>query len=128
MDLSETKDLFLEDSFGGNMKSKEESGHKLFSRMNGEQLSAWQLSIRPQNQALARAKRKWKITFHWKYQRFAKNYLRCIHAVDENVGRLYDLLNQTKPMELGTLFTQRAKVVFSERMVGLETDGCMNPL
>ena len=64
----------------------------------------------------------------WKYQRFAKNYLRCIHAVDENVGRLYDFANQTKPMELGTLFTQRAKVVFSERMVGLETDGCMNPL
>ena len=96
-DLSETKDLFLEDSFGGNMKSKEESGHKLFSRMNGEQLSAWQLSIRPQNQALARAKLEMEDNISWKYQRFAKNYLRCIHAVDENVGRLYDFAesNQT---------------------------------
>ncbi len=28
----------------------------------------------------------------WKYQRFIKDYLRCVHAVDRNVGRLLDYL------------------------------------
>jgi lysophospholipase L1-like esterase len=31
----------------------------------------------------------------WKYQRYMKNYLRCIKAVDENVGRVLDYLDQS---------------------------------
>jgi arylsulfatase A-like enzyme len=31
----------------------------------------------------------------WHYQRFIKNYLRCIAAVDENIGRLLDYLDQS---------------------------------
>jgi len=30
----------------------------------------------------------------WKYQRYIKNYLRCIVALDENVGRLLDYLDE----------------------------------
>ncbi len=30
----------------------------------------------------------------WKYQKFIKDYLRCIASVDENVGRLLDYLDQ----------------------------------
>jgi arylsulfatase A-like enzyme len=30
----------------------------------------------------------------WAYQLYLKDYLRCIHAVDENVGRLLDYLDQ----------------------------------
>ena len=30
----------------------------------------------------------------WKYQRYIKDYLRCIKAVDENVGRLLDFLDK----------------------------------
>ncbi len=29
----------------------------------------------------------------WKYQRYVKDYLRCVHAVDEQVGRILDYLD-----------------------------------
>lgn len=32
--------------------------------------------------------------FRWKYQRYIKDYLRCIASVDDNVGRLLDFLDQ----------------------------------
>ena len=31
----------------------------------------------------------------WKYQRYIKDYLRCIKAVDENVGRLLEYLDDS---------------------------------
>lgn len=31
----------------------------------------------------------------WKYQRYIKDYLRCVASVDENVGRLLDYLDRT---------------------------------
>jgi arylsulfatase A-like enzyme len=31
----------------------------------------------------------------WKYQRYVKDYLRCIDAIDENVGRVLDYLDET---------------------------------
>ncbi len=31
----------------------------------------------------------------WKYQRYIKDYLRCVASVDDNVGRLLDYLDQT---------------------------------
>jgi arylsulfatase A-like enzyme len=30
---------------------------------------------------------------HWKYERFIKDYLRCIASIDDNVGRLLDYLD-----------------------------------
>jgi arylsulfatase A-like enzyme len=30
---------------------------------------------------------------HWKYQRYIKDYLRCVASVDDNVGRLLDYLD-----------------------------------
>ena len=32
--------------------------------------------------------------FRWKYQRYIKDYLRCIASVDDNVGRLLDFLDR----------------------------------
>ncbi len=29
----------------------------------------------------------------WKYQRYIKDYLRCIVSIDENIGRLLDYLD-----------------------------------
>lgn len=29
----------------------------------------------------------------WKYQRYMRNYLQCVHSIDENVGRLLDRLD-----------------------------------
>ena len=38
---------------------------------------------------------KGKDLVHWKYQRYLKDYLRCIASIDENVGRVLDYLDKT---------------------------------
>ena len=60
---------------------------KNLARMNDEQFSTWQLLWRPQNEAYSRDIPTGEELLRWKYQRFTKNYLRCIKDVDENIGR-----------------------------------------
>lgn len=36
---------------------------------------------------------------HWKYQRYIKDYLRCVASVDDNVGRLLDYLDENNLSE-----------------------------
>ena len=55
--------------------------------MNDEQKSAWMLSWKPQNEAIARESLNEKSSSIWKFQRFLKNYLRCLLAMDKNIGR-----------------------------------------
>ncbi|GAA4486641.1 sulfatase [Microbacterium panaciterrae] len=35
----------------------------------------------------------------WKYQRYMRNYLQCIHSIDENVARVLDRLDETGETE-----------------------------
>lgn len=42
----------------------------------------------PVPEGLSRAEEK-----HWKYQRYIKDYLRCIASIDDNVGRMLDYLD-----------------------------------
>ena len=66
----------------------------IYDQLNAEQFSAWQLGIRPQNEAFSRLSGDTSDALNLKYQRFVKNYLRCIRAIDENIGRLYDQINR----------------------------------
>ena len=68
-------------------------------KMNEEQSSAWQLAWRPKNEALVRENLTDEALLRWKYQRFAKNYLRCIKGIDENVGRIVASLSSFKNSE-----------------------------
>ena len=61
--------------------------------LNTEQLTAWQLALRPQNEAFIRSNLETHELISWKYQRFAKNYLRCVRAIDENIGRICDYIS-----------------------------------
>lgn len=47
-----------------------------------------------ENEALAAAKLTPDERTRWNYQRYVKDYLRCVDAVDENVGRVLDYLDQ----------------------------------
>jgi arylsulfatase A-like enzyme len=58
-----------------------------------EQLAAWKAAYDPKNKAFAEAKPEGRNLVKWKYQRYAKDYLRCVASVDENVGRLLDYLD-----------------------------------
>jgi N-acetylglucosamine-6-sulfatase len=70
-----------------------------YQRMNDEQKAAWDAQYEPENQAFIEAMRDGQLSdeqiVRWKYQRYIKDYLRCIAAVDENVGRVLDYLNES---------------------------------
>jgi arylsulfatase A-like enzyme len=58
-----------------------------------EQQQAWDAVYVPQNEAFQKANLQGDDLIRWKYQRYMKDYLRCIDSVDENVGRLLDYLD-----------------------------------
>jgi arylsulfatase A-like enzyme len=61
---------------------------RTIGRMNPEQLAAWNAAYEPKNKAFLEANLSGKDLVRWKYQRYLKDYLRCIRAVDESVGVL----------------------------------------
>ena len=73
-------------------KSLDRSGFRNKQRMTPEQLAAWDAAYEPKNQAFLRANLVGDELVRWKYQRYIKNYLRCIKGVDESVGQIMDYL------------------------------------
>lgn len=64
-------------------------------RYTPEQLEAWNAAYEPKNKAFKEANLKGKELVRWKYQRYIKDYLRCIASVDDNIGRLLDYLDES---------------------------------
>ncbi|MEE2719135.1 MAG: sulfatase [Planctomycetota bacterium] len=63
-------------------------------RMTPGQLAAWDAAFADRNEAFRAAKLEGRDLVRWKYQRYIKNYLRCIASVDDNVGRLLAWLDE----------------------------------
>ncbi|MEE9603633.1 MAG: sulfatase-like hydrolase/transferase, partial [Thermoguttaceae bacterium] len=62
-------------------------------KLNAEQLEVWNAAYGPKNEAFKKADLKGDDLIRWKYQRYSKDYLRCIASVDDNVGRMLDSLD-----------------------------------
>jgi arylsulfatase A-like enzyme len=60
-----------------------------------EQKKPWDAAYNPKNEAFEKANLQGKDLVRWKYQRYIKDYLRCIASVDDNVGRLLDYLDDS---------------------------------
>ena len=56
---------------------------------------SWDAAYGPKNEAFRKANLSGRELVRWKYQRYMKNYLRCIKGVDESVGRLMAWLEQS---------------------------------
>ncbi|MGJ8697414.1 MAG: sulfatase family protein [Verrucomicrobiaceae bacterium] len=67
-----------------------------YGRMNEAQKKEWDAHFGPENEAFL--KRVGKMSdeeiVRWKYQRYMKNYLGTVKAVDESVGRMLDYLDE----------------------------------
>ena len=63
-------------------------------RMTPEQLTKWRAHYGPKDKAFHEAKLTGKDLVRWKFQRYAKNYLRCVKGVDESLGNLQKTLKQ----------------------------------
>lgn len=64
-------------------------------RFTPQQLEAWNAAYEPKNKAFLEARPEGKDLVRWKYQRYIKDYLRCIASVDDNIGRLLDYLDES---------------------------------
>jgi len=60
-----------------------------------EQLEVWNAAYGPKNKAFEEANLQGKDLIRWKYQRYIKDYLRCIASVDDNIGRMLDYLDES---------------------------------
>ena len=60
-----------------------------------QQRAKWDAAYGAKNAAFKDAKLEGDELLKWKYQRYVKDYLRCIDSVDENVGRLLNYLEQS---------------------------------
>ncbi|HET6424851.1 MAG TPA: sulfatase [Planctomycetaceae bacterium] len=58
------------------------------------QLKEWNAYYGPRNEQFQRANLTGKDLVRWRYQRYMHDYLACVKAVDENIGRLLDFLDQ----------------------------------
>ena len=82
-----------EDALGRKLKNPE------LPRMTAEQRKKWDAAYDPKNEAFLINKPQGKELVRWKYQRYIKDYLRCITSVDDNIGRLLDYLDKTGQAE-----------------------------
>ena len=62
--------------------------------LSPEQQAAFDKAYGEENKELEKSAFTGQQRTKWNYQRFVKDYLRCIDAVDENVGRVLDYLDE----------------------------------
>jgi len=80
-------------------------GRKVFNmkykRFNPEQKRVWDSVYMPMNEEFKKAYPKMtpKDMMKWRYQRYMQDYLACVAAVDENVGRVLDYLDKNNLTE-----------------------------
>lgn len=74
-------------SFGG------QDGNAEWARMTPEQKKMWDAAYGPRNAELFKTNPQGRDLVRWKYQRYIKDYLRCISSVDDNVGRVLSYLD-----------------------------------
>lgn len=62
--------------------------------MTDEQKKEWDKYYKPRNDAFNRKDVDHKAMVHWRYNRYMHDYLGCVKAVDEGVGRVLDYLDK----------------------------------
>ena len=96
MDLNYDLFLDLTADFEGeaSQKRQDKSAWNNMKRMSPEQLKTWRDAYGPKDEGFHKANLSGDDLVRWKYQRYAKNYLRCVKGADESVGRLMDTLEE----------------------------------
>ncbi|MGD2095839.1 MAG: sulfatase-like hydrolase/transferase, partial [Phycisphaerales bacterium] len=97
VDIPEPENLF--DDYSNRGRAAKEQDMSIEKTMNdrdlkfvaprnltAEQGKLWNEAYEPKNEAFRKANLKGRDLVRWKYQRYIKDYLRCIASVDENIG------------------------------------------
>jgi len=62
--------------------------------IDGADLAAWNAYYEPRNAAFREADPQGEALVRWRYNRYMHDYLGCVKALDENVGRILDQLDR----------------------------------
>lgn len=85
-----------ENRFPDHFRSRIRNGE--YHRMTPDQKALWDAQYDPENEAFIAQMEAGELSekdiLRWKYQRYIKDYLRTITALDENVGRILDYLDE----------------------------------
>lgn len=73
-------------------KSRDRSTVGEFARMTDEQKRAWDAYYVPRNEAFRAQNLEGNDLVRWKYQAYLKDYIKCVKAMDENIGKVVDYL------------------------------------
>ncbi len=92
MDISDENDS---DSGGKAGFDPREGWKGIYGRLTKKQRSEWDKHYRPLIEDFRKKKLSGRALAEWKYQRYIKDYLRCIVSVDENIGRILDYLDES---------------------------------
>lgn len=94
------KDTKKDDFKNANDKSTDkERFFQVYNRMNDEEKLAWKKEYAKRLDEFERLELEGDDLIRWKYQQFMKDYLACVTALDENVGRLMDYLKDIGELE-----------------------------
>ena len=103
LDMKLHPEFYGEDNNSGGMEKFDPtvSWNNTFSRLTPEQKKVWDEHYLPINEFYKKNKNKWteKELTVWKYQRYIKDYLRCVKSVDDNVGRILKYLEENSLLE-----------------------------
>src|SRR5690606_30878381 len=74
-----------------------------YRRMNNEQRAAWDAAYGLENEEFLKKMQAGELSeeeiVKWKYQRYIKDYLRTVAAVDESIGRILNYLDESGQAE-----------------------------
>ena len=74
-----------------------------YGRLNPGQAAMWDAAYQPKNDAFLAANPTGRDLVRWKYQRYVKDYLRCVKSVDDSVGEMQAWLKENG-LEEDTVF------------------------
>ena len=77
----------------------EQAGRHMYNQLNPEQKAAWDKHYDPIIAKFKKDKLSGKALAEWKYQQYMHDYMRVIHSIDRNVGRLLKYLEENDLLE-----------------------------
>ena len=81
-------DLVPDVDHGATEEETDQNAWENMQRMSSEQMKVWRDAYGPKDADFHSQKLTGDALVRWKFQRYAKNYLRCIKGVDESVGTI----------------------------------------
>ncbi len=78
----------------GTQVDREAGWAAMYNRLTPEQKAKWDRHYDPINESFKNDPPTGKDLVRWKYQRYMKDYLRTVKAVDDNIGRVLDYLDE----------------------------------